>query len=963
MDPEKRSWFEAQLDTYHRAKPAYDALSSTLATMLDNICRKVAPGAKTDGRGKTEFSFAEKILRKEDKYGREPFAHIRDLGGARAIVYTLDQVRSVCGAIEKADGKGLRIDWKNSVDLRGQLGTDRFGYTGIHYIVELTGEPLFGVKPPFTVCATTKSHLFAEIQVCTFLQHVWAAIYHDRVYKTELVPPKTLKRDLSAVSALLESADNAFARTIHDLDVFEDEFDSKLSARKLEDQIDKWTEIVVQCPASHTAAYELGRRLLAAERWDDAYRVLETIKDSAGGVGEDQREHDHRVKLDRARAALRTNQRAVGRSLLAQIVAADSGNYIALTLLGTDYLQEGDLNQAGRWLNEAFNLKPDEPKVLAPYLELLLRRPGNLFPRDLHILQGTLKAAIDRCRECEERQVRLPEALFARGRFCLMLGDAYQSTSKSNGDQPDNVYAALDAYCLAIVASRTCVPIADELDVLERIIKDRCMQGSESDNSDQHGRLCADARWEGPELARMLLRLALVAKSWQCLNENIGRAEDAERAAKLAEDPAKKATSEQIAALRNESAERRRVIDRSRSELERFRAGLAPFRTQSEDGRFPDPADWPAPIVVVAGGCDEKFGPGLVANYGQIFNAAFSKFRGTIIGGGTTAGVSGMVANLQTRYAPLAKIGYLPPREDMPIGDEPAEAYAIRRTFGSFKNPNKTDKREYSKAGPLQMWADLLAQPKIDPSHIRLLGIDGGKISGFEFRLAVAMGASVGVVVDSQRAVKTLLEDKGWKQPEGVVPLPTDAATWAAFVRSASPELKVLDDDAIDTAAEFVHEEYRQSWSTQANAKKHHESVLPWKAGLPQPYKESNRNQVRYAKLILQDSDYETQHVDKADSANPSFPDGYMDKKTIEKMAELEHGRFCAERLADGWRYGPKNDFKEKINDTLIPWNDPRLLDSIKEYDRIAVRNYPKWLARANLIIVPKPTSQNNKSP
>jgi hypothetical protein len=87
----------------------------------------------------------------------------------------------------------------------------------------------------------------------------------------------------------------------------------------------------------------------------------------------------------------------------------------------------------------------------------------------------------------------------------------------------------------------------------------------------------------------------------------------------------------------------------------------------------------------------------------------------------------------------------------------------------------------------------------------------------------------------------------------------------------------------------------------------------------------------------------------KIDVTAPPIPDGYMDKKNIERMAELEHGRFCAERLAQGWRYGSENDFQRKINDTLVEWT--KLDDGVKGYDREAVRNIPKWLAQAGLVI------------
>lgn len=66
-------------------------------------------------------------------------------------------------------------------------------------------------------------------------------------------------------------------------------------------------------------------------------------------------------------------------------------------------------------------------------------------------------------------------------------------------------------------------------------------------------------------------------------------------------------------------------------------------------------------------------------------------------------------------------------------------------------------------------------------------------------------------------------------------------------------------------------------------------------------------------------------------------------------MAQLEHGRFCAERLIDGWRPGPK-DLQRKLNPTLVPWE--QLSPDMQEYDFSAVRAYPSWLAAAGLKVV-----------
>ena len=67
----------------------------------------------------------------------------------------------------------------------------------------------------------------------------------------------------------------------------------------------------------------------------------------------------------------------------------------------------------------------------------------------------------------------------------------------------------------------------------------------------------------------------------------------------------------------------------------------------------------------------------------------------------------------------------------------------------------------------------------------------------------------------------------------------------------------------------------------------------------------------------------------------------------VERMAELEHGRWNIERLRDGWRYGRQRDDSRKIHDCLVSWHD--LPDDIKRYDREAVRAFPEILEKAGL--------------
>ena len=300
-----------------------------------------------------------------------------------------------------------------------------------------------------------------------------------------------------------------------------------------------------------------------------------------------------------------------------------------------------------------------------------------------------------------------------------------------------------------------------------------------------------------------------------------------------------------------------------------------------------------------------------------------------------------MVGDLKpSRGRTLLRVGYLPAVKRLPDGDKRSAAYEVRPAPGT----------EYSPAGVLQAWADILRQG-IPPRQVRILGINGGWLTGFEVRLGLALGAVAGAAEDSGRVIETLLEVPSPCQPEGLVPLPPDAATWAAFLRGASPAVDTLTTKQVEPAARSVHEQFRED--NKANAEKHDKSVLPWEK-LPEPYKDSNRHQVRFATLILDAVGYAVVPAglgEVLDPDHPPLPAGFEAK--VKTMAELEHGRFCAERLVDGWRYAPKKDLEHKLNATIVPW--AKLPPNIKEFDFIAVRNFPWWLATAGLKIVERP--------
>ncbi len=178
-------------------------------------------------------------------------------------------------------------------------------------------------------------------------------------------------------------------------------------------------------------------------------------------------------------------------------------------------------------------------------------------------------------------------------------------------------------------------------------------------------------------------------------------------------------------------------------------------------------------VVIVAGGCDASFNKEL-GKYSSLLTRAFRGYRGYIISGGTTAGIPGMVGDLSNPDGKITRVGYLP--TILPSPEKQHPDYEFFRT---------ADIDDFSNLDPLQAWSDLLASG-VDPKKVRVLGINGGAIAAFEFRLGIIMGATVGVVGQSGRSASQICNDDHWSQDANLICLPEEAAAIRNFLQPAN---------------------------------------------------------------------------------------------------------------------------------------------------------------------------------
>jgi ppGpp synthetase/RelA/SpoT-type nucleotidyltranferase len=333
------------------------------------------------------------------------------------------------------------------------------------------------------------------------------------------------------------------------------------------------------------------------------------------------------------------------------------------------------------------------------------------------------------------------------------------------------------------------------------------------------------------------------------------------------------------------------------------------------------------PVWIIAGGCAPE-AEAAVAEAGPLLEPAFRDFCGTVISGGTRQGVGGLVGEAAARWpGRFASLGYLPADLSPSPTITPDDRYTELRRKGHGS--------AFSWNEPLYMWADIL-RSGIRPGQVTLLGINGGVIAAFEYRLASALGARVGVLPDSGRAAAVLDLPGERKRFPGVLRLPADATTLRLFVERETPGLE-LPADALERLAQRAHEEYRSS--VPARVEPSHE---PWER-LDDSLKASNRDQIRRSIEVLRAGGFTVQPIMSGARVRE------FGTEEIEVLAEAEHGRWVLERLDGGWQTGPVKDVAQKRSPHLVPWD--RLTDDVKEWDRRAVRGFSRRLAEAGLAI------------
>lgn len=143
------------------------------------------------------------------KLGRKgytnPLQQMTDLVGVRFVVLLSEEVEFVCDAIHSEASWNATL--ARDVNEEIQKNTKIFDYQSQH----------FEVRPRKTIVLdgeTITPDMCCEVQIRTLLQHAYAEMVHDNIYKpTGLVPFKA-ERHVARSMALMETTDELFSQTM-----------------------------------------------------------------------------------------------------------------------------------------------------------------------------------------------------------------------------------------------------------------------------------------------------------------------------------------------------------------------------------------------------------------------------------------------------------------------------------------------------------------------------------------------------------------------------------------------------------------------------------------------------------------------------------------------------------------------------------------------------------------------------
>ena len=141
--------------------------------------------------------------------------------------------------------------------------------------------------------------------------------------------------------------------------------------------------------------------------------------------------------------------------------------------------------------------------------------------------------------------------------------------------------------------------------------------------------------------------------------------------------------------------------------------------------------------------------------------------------------------------------------------------------------------------------------------------------------------------------------------------------------------------ETLDLLARTAHTDYLRRKLAEGEVLGARPSLREWPE-LDEFFRESNRQQADHIPVKLRAVGC---GLEPASSGTEGFA---FTPEEVELLARMEHGRWCARYLLDGWRKGPRDDVA-KTHPCIVPWAE--LEETYRDNDRAAIRQIPELLA------------------
>lgn len=147
------------------------------------------------------------------KIGRKgydnPILQMTDLVGIRFVVLLTEDIQSICDIISSEPSWMAEVSKDFLLEI--ESNTKSFDYQSKHYEIRPIEDFVSGD-------INVSKDLCCEVQIRTLLQHAYAEMVHDNIYKPKGLVTTSAERHVARSMALIETTDDLFSRTIKLLD-------------------------------------------------------------------------------------------------------------------------------------------------------------------------------------------------------------------------------------------------------------------------------------------------------------------------------------------------------------------------------------------------------------------------------------------------------------------------------------------------------------------------------------------------------------------------------------------------------------------------------------------------------------------------------------------------------------------------------------------------------------------------